>query len=770
MAEPKEFYERVAQTIIEKLKQGTAPWQKGWDGGAYGSKPINPTTSKRYRGGNALFLMMQGYDDPRWMTYRQAAMQDAQVKKGEHGTPIVYWKFEEEHPVKDEQGKPIKDEDGKTKMKKVQLERPRAFLSYVFNAQQIEGLPPLVQNTDNQWNISERAEPILANSGAKIEHKEQGKAFYRPTTDSITLPVKGQFFSDEKYYSTALHELGHWTGHESRLNRDLAHPFNSEGYAREELRAEIASFMLGQELGSYTPDTDQHVAYVASWIKALEEDPREIFRAAADAEKILDYVMAFELKQEQQVTQDTTQAEKMETKITEPIIAHEVGVSAIQQNRGDRLGENSDHTETLSGVQTVSTDLRDGEKPETGRKNTEKGHNSAKKRIYLTVSYFEREAAKEAGAKWDSVVRSWYVGDNADMQKLSQWLPSQQSEQAPAMLPREEFAEVLRTLGCKVEGEHPIMDGHTHRIPTEGDSRGALSGFYVAHQDGHPAGYAKNNRSGEETRWKSQGAFLSTKEKAILAAECVKNREERVQQLAQKQEKAALRVLYQLGDMQQASQKTPYQETKGLALQKGVFVGTDGKTTCLPAQDALGKIWTMQYIQEDGTKRFAKDARKEGCFHCVGGMDALAKTPVLVISEGYATASTLATALGHGVIAAFDAGNLGAVAKALHEKYPEKPIVIAGDDDRHLMASSIGKNPGREKAELAAQSVGGVAVFPIFATDEKGREFKDFNDLTKSKLGNDAVARQVRPAIEKAIRQHKASLAQDQQQTHKISR
>ena len=129
-------------------------------------------------------------------------------------------------------------------------------------------------------------------------------------------------------------------------------------------------------------------------------------------------------------------------------------------------------------------------------------------RVYLAVSYNERNAAKAAGAKWDSIAKSWYAGSEADMEKLKKWLPENVRSEQPAMTPREEFVQSLQDLGCKVEGLHPVMDGQTHRIKVEGDREGAASGFYVAHLDGRPAGYIKNNRTGEELRWKS-GTFLS---------------------------------------------------------------------------------------------------------------------------------------------------------------------------------------------------------------------------------------------------------------------
>jgi hypothetical protein len=173
----------------------------------------------------------------------------------------------------------------------------------VFNATQIDGMPAREECPQQEWDANERAETILANSGASITHDQMDRAFYRPVSDSIHLPPKNQFDTPEKYYATALHELGHWTGHPDRLDRDLAHPFGSEGYAKEELRAEIASMMVGLETG-VGHDPSQHAAYVGGWVKALKDDPKEIMRAAADAEKIRDFVMDFEQKKEQTQTQE----------------------------------------------------------------------------------------------------------------------------------------------------------------------------------------------------------------------------------------------------------------------------------------------------------------------------------------------------------------------------------------------------------------------------------------------------------------------------------
>lgn len=292
------YVEKVANKIIEQLEQGTAPWQRPWKPGEL-QRPFNPTTNKPYRGGNALWLMMQGEGDPRWMTYKQAAEQGAQVRRGEKGTVIQYAKYTGEEPVVDAQGKPVIGEDGKPLKETVQYERPKVFHAVVFNASQIDGLPPLAAKTElPEWERHAQAEAILAASPVPIHHVAGNRAYYSPSRDHIVMPERAQFENADGYYATALHELGHATGHPSRLNRDLAHPFGSEGYAKEELRAEIASLMMGERL-EIGHDPGQHVAYVGSWIKALRDDPREIFRAAADAEKIADYVQGLAHRQDQ---------------------------------------------------------------------------------------------------------------------------------------------------------------------------------------------------------------------------------------------------------------------------------------------------------------------------------------------------------------------------------------------------------------------------------------------------------------------------------------
>ena len=1339
--EPKKpFHEVVAEKLIEQLKAGTAPWQRPWEPGEPNAYlPMNPTTGKRYKGINAIHLMAQGRSDGRWMTYKQAAAVGAQVRKGEKGTPVQYWKFSEEQNKVDESGRPVLNAKGEPVKETVQLERPRVFFATVFNAEQIDGLPP-IQKKEQTWSAVERAEHILKASGASITHAPGDRAFYRPATDSIHLPDRGQFPTADNYYATALHELGHWTGHPSRLDRDLAHPFGSEGYAKEELRAEIASMIVGDELG-IGHDPGQHAAYVGSWIKALQDEPLEVFRAAADAEKIHDYVLAFEQKQVQeqeqaqvqqpeqhysdltlqalvekhgwevaysglqepgrvdsvhrtfegvgplgtmttpngerrlsagyhddaerrryvtlklgdqvigdadgrdqkpeeiarqinakaeqyaderrvknglepiysiasqqaeaqqlndelrehgqeivshldaqsrwadgerifafheqdeqphqvrslaelesyapdqllalpalaqeqeakplsvaertaeqheamkaaddafqrelvraygennagdaryktqhddeavqkagdafvaasnawreavrdarqtvasqeatmQVPQQTDQAEAwmlkhvelgtvgralegatleqidraldvldrmqpmntqnefwtrhelpydlepLEAKINDAIdhlveerrpdavvaatrldlatgntnsrerdrqafhlaaddalgfpLPHDwtgevrvVGVverdgetraadlatetpeayhlyarkgeaqfgedafayltatrtlgeadeladrlalidansqtdeyekatrlARVQEDRVRRDPNSTDEdisaakearkaleakafvaAEEAKNSQRVDDERGDSvehqapqeqrvaaadQQPAQASQATERQYISVpfkekdeakqlgarwdrkeqswyvpagvdaapfakwsqgaatpaveakptqqapeaqdggqkaaqavqQARQYLAVPYEQRNAAKAAGALWDKAAKSWYAGPRADMAKLEQWKPENvQAQQGPAMTPREEFAEAMRSAGLftgsNAQGDHPIMDGKRHRVPVEGGKKGALDGFYVGHLDGHPAGRIINNKTGTDITWKSKGYALSDQEKAKLQAEAAEKLAQRAAEQDKLQEATAQRVGRQMPDLVPVEQPTPYLQAKGIEAHAGVFTDREGQKTYIPAFDVDGKQWTMQYIQEDGTKRFAKDSKKEGCFHPVGGMDALAAAPALVIAEGYATAASLAEGLGHATVAAFDSGNLPHVARALREKFPDKPIVIAGDDDK-AQEIERGHNPGRAKAEEAAKAVGGKAIFPIFAPGEQQanpKGFTDFNDLAnKSELGRDGLKRQVGAAVGQVLIEEGRRQQQEQRQ------
>ena len=167
----------------------------------------------------------------------------------------------------------------------------------MFNAEQADGLPARPAPTaEPLWKVHQQAEQVLEDSGVPVRHVAGDRAFYNLNRDEIVLPERGQFPSANHYYQTALHELGHSTGHPERMNREtltqgISEGFGSPAYAKEELRAEISAMMTGERVG-VGHDPSRGAAYVEGWIAALEEDPREIRRAAADSQKISDFVLS----------------------------------------------------------------------------------------------------------------------------------------------------------------------------------------------------------------------------------------------------------------------------------------------------------------------------------------------------------------------------------------------------------------------------------------------------------------------------------------------
>src|SRR6202790_890121 len=288
---PRDHYQEVTDRIIAALEAGTPPWRRPWDPDKAGgpAMPRNAATGHRYRGINVLTLGMSALafssGDPRWATYKQSEDPGWQVRKGERGTTGFFFKRLE---LRDDT-KPDDDEDS---VRRIPL--LRAFT--LFHASQIEGVPDYVPPTIEEapWRAPEAAEIILANSGAIVRYGGE-RAFYSPATDHLQMPPRRGFAAAEGFCGTLIHELGHWSGAESRLNRDLRNRFGSHDYAREELRAEIGRVMTCTELGIAVSDSDfsNNAAYIASWLERLRSDRKEIFRAAADAQRIADYLLAF---------------------------------------------------------------------------------------------------------------------------------------------------------------------------------------------------------------------------------------------------------------------------------------------------------------------------------------------------------------------------------------------------------------------------------------------------------------------------------------------
>lgn len=284
---PRDHYAEITAQMIAALEAGTPPWRRPWDTGKAGGPmmPHNATTGARYRGINTILLGMSPLafmsGDPRWATYKQAADRGWQVRKGSRGTPGFFYKKIE---VDDRTGS---GDDGR---KVVPL--LRSFT--LFNGSQIDGIPPYVAPgvEEAPWREPESAATIARNSRAIIRVGGD-RAFFSPSTDHIQMPLTGAFRSPAAYASVLLHELGHWTGTKERLDRDLKGNFGSQDYAREELRAELAQVMICAELGIDDCDFTNGAAYIAEWLGKLRDDKKEVFRAASDAQRIADYLLAF---------------------------------------------------------------------------------------------------------------------------------------------------------------------------------------------------------------------------------------------------------------------------------------------------------------------------------------------------------------------------------------------------------------------------------------------------------------------------------------------
>ena len=282
-----DIYQKVTDKIIADLEQGELTWHKPWSAGNMDGRIIKPLrhNGMAYSGINVLMLwsatMEGGYLSPFWMTYRQAKEYGAHVRKGERGNLVVYantiTKTEEQ-------------DDGSEEERKIPFLKGYS----VFNVEQIEGLPehfyskpePVI---DPAQRI-DHAEEFFAATGADIR-SGGNRAYYSGGSDHVQMPHFESFRSPEAYYATLAHELTHWTKHEKRLDREFGRKrWGDEGYAREELVAELGAAFLCADLAlTPEPGTD-HAAYIQSWLKVLRDDKRAIFSAAAHAQRAADFL------------------------------------------------------------------------------------------------------------------------------------------------------------------------------------------------------------------------------------------------------------------------------------------------------------------------------------------------------------------------------------------------------------------------------------------------------------------------------------------------
>jgi Antirestriction protein len=287
---------KLVKTFISALKENIIPWQRNWK---EAETPRNALSGKEYRGLNVLWLQYvsqeKGYVDPRWCTSRQAMEKGWKIKEGEEGTRIEYYALFDKR-----QNKNISFQEAEQLQQKISPEEYQERIygitkdSIVFNAEQMEGISAVEKKRINfpAEELLKQRDAILNKLGLKFEEGGD-RARYYYHEDKIRMPPLERFNDAYGYMSTFLHEVGHATGHKKRLCRDLPTPEGSLGYAKEELRAEITSAFIGQELN--LPMTEEHInnhkAYIQGWIQVLEKDPYELIDAIIDAEEAADYII-----------------------------------------------------------------------------------------------------------------------------------------------------------------------------------------------------------------------------------------------------------------------------------------------------------------------------------------------------------------------------------------------------------------------------------------------------------------------------------------------
>ncbi len=287
---PRDHYQEVTDRVVAALEAGTLPWRRPWVSGhatTVPGMPCNAISGRTYRGVNAVLLAMTQFahasEDPRWLTYLQASEHGCQVRRGERGTPVIFFKrLDVADSGREGSG------DGEATARRIPI--LRSFTA--FHASQVDGLPEYQAPTleTAPWRRPEAVEVIVAASGVPVRFGGD-RATYSVALDAIAMPPPAAFRTPEGFAATLAHELGHASGHGSRLARDLGGRFGSHLYAYEELVAELISLTVCSTLG-LACDVENHASYLQSWLDVLREDRRAIFRAAAAAQKAADWMLA----------------------------------------------------------------------------------------------------------------------------------------------------------------------------------------------------------------------------------------------------------------------------------------------------------------------------------------------------------------------------------------------------------------------------------------------------------------------------------------------
>jgi len=563
-------------------------------------------------------------------------------------------------------------------------------------------------------------------------------------------------------------------------------PFGSEVYAKEELRAEMTSYIVARDLGlGHYPE--RHAPYVENWLKAIKEDRNVLFQAARDAERISQWIKEPEmrpaLEKNAKANREATKMNKQQKEQRETAEEKQVALDADEKSLLSDI-ENLVIKNQADGKYLLIGYDKDGltifsESSIEKRKNADKRlkevqkqvHNAktGNKRTYLAVPYAEKDQVKALGAKWDRRGKSWYAPEGVDLEPLKKWQPENQPELKPEVDPVKEFADELKKQGVAIKGD-PIMDGKWHRERLIDDKGKARNASYRAFLDGRPNGQIKNfkiHAEGQSHKWVATGETLTKDQLAALRAEAAEKQALRFVEIKALQNKAADAAVEKWDnakaweELEQKSSPSSAYLSKKQVQNFGLRVENAAKPDqklLVPAKDINGKLWSVQTIDEDGNKRFQKNARKSGVMHIIDPEKKIGENVgyisnkffdkgTVFVAEGYATGASVHEATQRPTVVAFDAGNLKPVAEAVRKQYPHSKIVIAADNDHQLESKPYG-NIGKKKGTEAALAVGGYMVAPGFDDEQKAKGMSDWNDLAQAN-GTKAIVEQMRQQLKR---------------------
>lgn len=764
------FNDGFIEEVIQAVKSNNAPWQQSWSSGGM-FVPYNAQSNKFYSGRNAIRLALkaqkQGYQDPRWATALQINSMNGRINKGEKGTGILFFS---QSLVKDlETGE----------------ETTKSIIKHatVFNIEQTN-LPTLTRE-----ELRENTPDIEA-FAKLIEHHQPrillGEPAYHLNNDTIYMPEKTAFATDADYYATALHEMSHWTGHESRLNRDLKNRLNTPQYAREELVAELSSYLLSLEHGlPFTPN--QSEAYLKHWAERTDQELGEAlrlaFKEALNAKNYLDAPLREKrLEQSKEQTTETRQ-DTQQTAQIQPVEVEKVDKAAEAESKEEKASEQKS-SETKAQAEMMSASLQTQPDEVTqhfwqafyGEINEQEAlnHYMQSQRIYLAVSYAEREQAKALGAKWDGQNGCWYADNLDEHPSLAQYMikTSEYLGVTYGGKTLDDFKASAAVLGLQTANFNTEI-GKWHRVPLQGRSASNKDGAYKLFQnaDGTLGGIAKNLSTGESINWSDRVAGQKIPKEIQLSNELnshiQQNLSLQVRTEVQRERGRSALALYKT--LENAHGDEPYLQRKQMQSIHGIKRLDDGSIVIpLINGEAVGalkdvknrhfSLVSLQVILpvEQDNKRLMRQAQKLGAYFPIGTQAARENPTHVILAEGVATAeashqifSSIADKNSRVLaIAAIDSGNLAAVAKTLTELYPDAQKIIAADNDR-ATAQKMGKNTGIEAAKHVKAHYADFQLAIPQALDGRNTDWNDVLVKQGKEIAQHQFSEQLRLAAKK---------------------